>query len=400
MSNLVAGIFYMNQVVKVQSDIAKLISLGSASFERGDAKHSLNVYNVLANALKKISDGDPVQGDLAMKCLSLFRVIVKLHQKVLSSKKINKKLIPDVYIPASVINDLLVKSARDAINSGDKDYITDQCEVLLGVSNIIRYKDDIRRLGILEAKLKNAIGELRAKADIVSVFQDEDREAFDNLIEKVEKILKQGDLEQIGITLLKLESLADKLKNKYITSLSFLNYLRSYKNNYIEKVRKKIDDYVVSVNNANLYDKIELIENFSLLEDMEVYHQDHNITLRVKKLKRKINNYSIIPLEKKLQETIEFISTLYKNPYWFEYETIYEDKYDECEVFTDTFYEYTLKGLPAEKVAKLLTRKIKKLKQLDLEKLSHINFEEKLIKKLNSLIATFTNPAVNLSTKK
>jgi hypothetical protein len=390
----------MNQVLKVHSDTVKLISLGRISFERGDAEHNLNTYNILNKGLKKLSSGNPVQGDHALKCLSLFRVIVKLHQKILGSKTIKKNLIPDIYQPASTINDLLVKSAKNAINSEDRDYLTEQCEVLLSVSNIIRYKDDIRRLGILEAKLKNAIGELRAKADIVSVFRDEDREVFEKLIEKVEKILKQGDLEQIGITLLKLETLADKLKNKYITSLSFLNYIRSYKNNYIVKVRKKIDEYAISVSEANLYDKIELMENFSLLEDMEVYHQDHNLTLRVKKLKRKINNNSIIPLEKKLKETIEFIANLYNNPYWFEYETIYEDKYDESEVFTDTFYEYTLKGLPSEKVAELLYRKINKLKQLDLEKLSHINFEEKLIKILDSVIATFTNPAVKLSIKK
>jgi hypothetical protein len=47
---------------------------------------------------------------------------------------------------------------------------------------------------------------------------------------------------------------------------------------------------------------------------------------------------------------IEFLSALFKNPYWLEYETIYE----ENDVFTDTFYEYTLKGLPSKKVADLL----------------------------------------------
>ncbi len=390
----------MDQVTKVHSDTVKLITLGTASFERGDAEHNLNAYNVLKNGLERLSEGTPVRGDHVLKCLSLFRIIVKLHNLILSSKTIKKNMIPDIYKPASTINDLLVKSANDAIKSGDREYLTEQCEVLLSVSNIIRYKDDIRRLGILEAKLKNAIGELRAKADIVSVFRDEDREIFDNLIDKVEGILKQGDLEQIGITLLKLETLADKLKNKYITSLSFINYIRNYKNNYISKVRKTIDNYIISVDEANLYDKIELIENFSLLEDMEVYHQDHNITLRIKKLKRKINTYCIVPLENKLKETIEFITGLYNNPYWVEYEIIYEDRYDESEVFTDTFYEYTLKGLPSKKVADLLMRKINKLKQLDLEKLSHINFEEKLIKKLNSVIATFTDPTARLSPKK
>lgn len=390
----------MNQETKIQSDTIKLISLGRASFERGDAEHGLNAYNVLTNGLKIISEGDPVKGDHALQCLSLFRVIVKLHQKILSSKTISKKKIPDIYIPASFINYLLVKSAKDAINSGDKKYITEHCEVLLSVSNIIRYKDNIRSLGILEAKLKSVIGELRAKADIVSVFRDEDREVFENLIEKVERIYKQGDLEQIGITLLKLETLADKLKNKYITSLSFLNYIRNYKNNYISKVKKIIDDYSLSVDEANLYDKIELIENFSLIEDMEVYHQDHNLTLRIKKLKRKINTYSIIPLENSLKDMIEFLLSLYKNPYWFEYETIYQEKYEESDVFTDTFYEYTLKGLPSKKVSELLEREINKLKQLDLEKLSHINLEEKLIKKLNSIIVTFTDSAISLSKNK
>ncbi len=387
----------MNQVLEIHADTIKLISLGRASFERGDARHNLNTYNILLNGLVRLSKGDPIKGDHALNCLSLFRVMVKLHQKILGSNAIDKKSIPDIYKPASAINDLLVKSAKDAISSGDRYYITDQCEVLLSVANIIRYKDDIRRLGILEAKLKNVIGELRAKADIVSVFKDEDREIFENLIENVEKILKQGDLEQIGMTLLKLETLAEKLKNKYITSLSFLNYLRSYKNNYIVKITNKIDRYINSVNKANLYDKIELVEKFSLMEDMEVYHQDHNLTLRVKKLKRKINNLSVIPLEEKLKDIVDFIADLLSNPYWFEYETIYEEKYNESEIFTDTFYEYTLKGLPSKEVAELLKRKIDKLKQLDLEKLSHINFEEKLIKKLNSIIETFTNPAVYLS---
>ena len=204
--------------------------------------------------------------------------------------------------------DLLIKSAKDAINSGDRYYITEQCEVLLSVSNIIRYKDDIRRLGVLEARLKNVIGELRAKADIVSIFQDEDRQIFENLIEKVEKILNNGDLEEIGITLLKLETLADKLKNKYITSLSFLNYLRSYKNNYIVKVTNRLESYITSVNEANLYDKIELMENFSLLEDTEVYHQDRNLTLRIKKIKRNINETKILPFQNQLQKMMDFIA--------------------------------------------------------------------------------------------
>ncbi len=390
----------MNQASKVHSDTVKLISLGRVSIERGDAKHNLNAYNVLNNGLQQLSVGQAIKGDHVLECLSLFRTMVGLHQKILISKNIKKTLIPDIYKPASALNDLLIKSAQDAITSGDKDYITEQCEVLLSVANIIRYKEDIRRLGILEARLKKGIGDLRAKANIVSVFKDEDREVFDNLIEKVERILKQGDLEQIGITLLKLESIADKLKNKYTTSISYMNYLRSYQKNYIIKIKKRIDEYVNSVQAANLYDKIELMDQFSLLEDLEVYHQDHNLTLRMKKIRRKINNYSIIPLEKKLKDMGEYIAGLYNNPHWFEYETIYEDKFNESELFTDTFYEYTLKGLPSEELAELLEEKIQMLKQLDLVKLSHINFEEKIIKKLKSIVAVFTNPAVKLTKKR
>ncbi len=388
-----------DQYSKHHSDTVKLISLGRISIERGNEEHNLDTYNVLCNGLKKLGKADPIKGNHILKCLSLFRVIVQLHQKILNSKNIKKNKIPDIYKPASSINDLLIKSAKDAINSGDRYYITEQCEVLLSVANIIRYKDEIRRLGILEARLKSLIGELRAKADIVSVFQDEDREIFEALISKVERILKQGDLEQIGITLLRLETLADKLKNKYITSISFSNYLRTYKKNYLLKITNIIDEYSNSVIHANLYDKIELMENFSLLEDLEVYHQDHNLTLKIKKLKRKINNYSIIPLETKLQEMVDFIASLYNNPHWFEYENIYEKKFNESEVFTDTFYEYTLKGLSSEKLSELLQRKIHKLKQLDLDKLSHINFEEQLEKKLNSIIEAFTNPGVKLSKK-
>lgn len=387
----------MNQDLKIRSETMKLISLGSDSFERGDDEHCLNTYNVLNDGLKRISEGDPIKGDYTFKCLSLFRVIVKLHKKIIGSININK--IPDIYIPASVINYLLVKSAENAISSEDKSHITEQYEVLLSVANIIKYKEDIRRLGILDAKLKNAIGELRSKADIISVFMDEDCEIFDNLIEEVEKILKDGDLEQIGITLLKLESIAEELNNKYITSLNFLNYLKSYKDNYIDLVRKKIDYYTTSLNFTTIYAKQELIEHYTLLEDMGVYHQDNNITSRIKKLKQKIKN-SIIPFEKKLKETIEFIATLYNNPSWLEYQKIYNQKYDETDIFTATFYDYTLKRLSSEKAAELLQKKIKNLKQLDLEKLCYITFEENLIKLLTSLIKAFTNPAVNIIKKK
>ncbi len=390
----------MNQASKTHSDTVKLISLGRTSNERGDSEHSLNAYNLLNKGLSQLANSEPIQGDHVIECLSLFRVMVKLHQKILASKTIKKNLIPNIHKPASVLNDLLIKSAKHAINSGDRQYITEQCEVLLSAANIIRYKDEVRRLGILEARLKNAIGDLRAKANIVSVFQDEDREKFETLIEKVEKILRKGNLEEIGVTYLKLEALAEKLKNKYVTSASFHNYLRSYKNNYLVKIKNRIDEYVNSVQIANLYDKIELMDNFSMLEELEVYHQDHALTLRIKKLKRKIKSYSITPLENKIRETIEFIAGLYNNPHWFEYETIYEDKYNETEVFSDTFYEYTLKGLPSEELVELLKDKIQRLKQLDLEKLSHINFEEKLIKKLNSIIAAFSGPAIQLAKKK
>ncbi len=389
----------MDQMFEMHKDMEKLTMLCRASLERGNALHNLNAYNVLNKSLKKISHGEPVKGDNVLKSLSLFRLLIKLHNKILSEKEIKKKQIPDIYLSASTMNDILLKSARHAINCGDRYYITEQCEVLLSASNIIRYRDDLRRLGILEAKLKSSIGELRARADIVSVFQDEDREVFENLIEKVEKILKQGDLEQIGITLLKLETLADKLKNRYITSLNFLNYLRAYKNNYIAKVTNQIDNYAQSVYSANLYDKIELMENFSLLEDLEVYHRDHNLTLKIRKLKRKINNHNIKPLEKILIKTLDFLSDNYNNPHWYEYELIYEDKYQESEVFTDTFYEYTLKGLLCEEVTSLLQEKIDKLRQLDLDKLCHINFEEKLIKNLNEIIETFKDSKLNFSKK-
>ena len=82
----------MNPSAQIQSDTVKLISLGRASLEKGDAEHSLNAYNVLNNGLQVIANGDPVQGDYTLQCLSLFRIIVKLHQKILNSEKIEKKM--------------------------------------------------------------------------------------------------------------------------------------------------------------------------------------------------------------------------------------------------------------------------------------------------------------------
>lgn len=95
-----------------------------------------------------------------------------------------------------------------------------------------------------------------------------------------------------------------------------------------------------------------------------------------------------------------FVLNAYQKPFWKDYEHLYKKEYKESEIFSDIFYEYTLKGLIPTDVSKLLQGKIKKLKTLNLKEIKFIPHEQILESRLVHLIQVFENCSGKIQVKK
>ncbi len=380
----------------IDSDISKLLKVADVSLRSGDAAHNLNVYQVIYRGIDAFSKGDPVEKGNVLRCLALFRMQVDLHKHIVASESIPNDKIPDIYKAAALMNKLLLKSAYSATKSGSQQYINAQCDALLNTADQIRSDQELRKFGFLNRELKDVIGRLREKANIVSVFKDEDYEVYAKLISQVEEILQRGNLEETGRTLVKLEGLTDKFKNKYIAKPIFLKYLENYRKSYIEKIKRHMNSVVQQMKETSLFKTKELVEELANLRALDQYHQDRGMTSKIRLLKKKIEKKRVAPVENKLESMAAFVLNNASNQHWFDYENMYETRHGENEIFSDLFYEYTLKGLSYRESERLLQKKLKKLREIELTKIVHINFEQNFEKKLKELIQAFGSADIKL----
>jgi len=379
----------MEKQIDKETATSKLIELGKNSLEKGDSQKKLQTYHILAKGLKLLEQGKPVIKDQVLNCLDLFKLLGELHRLIVSAKNISSSSIPNIYEPTQDISSLLLKSIQGAIASGDKQYMTDHCEVLLTVSDSIRLDPELRRYGILDGKLKNAIGSLRGQAYIDSIFTNEEYEAFLKLTRKTGQILQGSDLYDIGKTLVKLIHATETIKNRYVNRISFLTYLRKYRTKYLEKIKERANQVGEQAKNTSLNGRRELVEELTMLENLEEYHQDEVFTHAISFIKKRILNHRIRPLETVFSEMINYLAVNDTIPDWIQYEMAYEKQHGENEIYNDSFYNSTLKDMTPQEASDMLQGKIKNLKYVELKTIRLIKYEEGLEERLKSIIEAF-----------
>lgn len=385
----VAGNIVLEKSDRISQGLAKLISFAKKSAGRGSPQHNLNTYQILSGAIENLSRLDTVKGDQIASCVTLLGHMIELQQRVIKADEISRREIPQIHPVAQILNKILINSARTAVKSGDNEYITEQCEALLAAADAIRSDSSLRTSGILDAGLKDIIGRLREKADIVNLFEGTENKAFTAIMEKAEIVLEGGNLEEIGKAYARLCTIGVKVKNQYVLRANFTNYLMGYKKSFIDRIEDRMNEFKKNVSDSDFFECRELLAEMEGLEKLEKYHREPNVSKRIQFFRNKVLEGKQVPIETLLDESIRFVIASGSDFFSTDYERLYDEMHCENEIFTAAFYERTLKGLPPRAAIDLLKDKRKKMDQVDIGKAGQFAFETALKKRMDELIEVF-----------
>ncbi len=389
----------MEKSNRITQGMLKLIAYASKSVEGGYARNNLDTYKAISGSIKNLAGLDPVRGEQIGSCLTLLGLMIKLQGKIIKADEIPDKEVPQIYDVAQNLNKILMKSAKEAVKSGDNAHITEQCEAFLEAADTIRSDRFLRSSGILNADLKDIIGRLREKADIVNLFEGEESRALGNIMKKAEVVLQGDDLNAIGQVCLKLDEVGEKLKNEYMLKATFTRYLTGYKNQYIAKIDGRMNFLKEKVETSDLFECRELFEEMEKLEILDPFHQDSKLSKRIRFFRNRMLKGKLVPIETLVNETIEFIMGQGNNFFSIEYEGLYDAAHGENDIFTPDFYEKTLKGLPPLEAVDLLKEKRQKMDQVDIGKAGQFDYETGLKEKIENLIELFESSIAAFSGK-
>lgn len=371
--------------------ISELISRGYSSLARDDGSGNLKTFKQIDNELKTLRKTTIIHSDDISKCVVILRLLVDLREKIIRSKTVKDAQIPNIYRPVDNLNDLFMKSANKTIKTDNLKNITQQCEAFLEAADELRKDPQLKQLGILDGNLKNVIGRLRKKANIDSVFSDDHQKVHDEITRHANMVLETGELEDIGMELDGLRAKLSGLEHNDPNQKRLLMFIQRYEKAFIKKIKQQVQQLNRQSRKSSLFDVIDILEEMDRVEKLISHHHHKGLNVFIKQQKRKIENERFIPINRHLSETKDFIVYGYQNPFWQDYETLYMKTYQEKEIFSDTFYEYTLKGLTPDEVSQLLNRKIEKLKQLKIGELKYVSFEQAFEHHFKDLIQTFEN---------
>ena len=124
------------------------------------------------------------------------------------------------------------------------------------------------------------------------------------------------------------------------------------------------------------------------MEKFIVYHENKGVNISIQYRKKKIQQERIVPVATALTKMGNYILDNYQRPFWQDYEALYIQTHNEGEVFSETFYEYTLKGFSPDEMVSSLLEKIQKLKQVGLKERKYISLEQEFMANLLQLIQT------------
>ncbi len=365
--------------------ISELISLGYSSLNREEGVDSLNSYKKIKKGLKHLRRNFYVKSKDINKCVTILKLLADIRENLIRSKDVLDSQIPNIYKPVEDLNKLLIKSANQTIKNDDNESITIQCEEFLKAADEIRRDKKLKGLGILDGSLKNVIGRLRKKSDIESVFKDETLDAYEVITARANEAIKTGELDEIGEQIIILKESIGDFEDSFTYRARLINYIRKYETHFIKKIKSRLNKLYKKSRETALFDTQEIIDKISSMEDLIYYHKNKGLNLYIKRLKNKIREEHFEPVMAHLATVKDFVLSGNQTPFWQDYEELYLKKNNENEIFSDTFYEYTLKGLTPKEASTLLKEKIQKLKKIRLDELKYIAFEQNFEKKLNGL---------------
>ncbi len=374
---------------KTSDYIFELISMGYSSIARDNGTGNLDIYKKLEQGLEFLNNNVTVVSDDVANCVVLLKLLISLREKVIISEDVSAYEIPHIHKSAESFKELLIKSARSTIKIKDQDLITRQCEAFLKAADEIRNEQELRGLGVLDRELKNVIGRLREESEIDSVFYSAENEFFENYKAKAETVMHEGSLKEIGKKILEMKDITNKDNIDSTQTNRFLKYLRKYEARFISKIKSQMNLLNKKSLGASFYNIQENIEELASFKNLEIYHKKKGLTFSVKRLIKYIQKQRIEPFESVFSRIINFLEKKNLEYDWKGYINKYELIYKETDIFSDSFYTYTLKGLTSMEAVDLLQGKKEGLKAMELDKVSYINYEKEVESFLGKLIHVY-----------
>ncbi|HKJ98153.1 MAG TPA: hypothetical protein VJ959_04470 [Desulfotignum sp.] len=378
----------MNTYTEISDYISELISKGYSSLAREAGSGNLKTFKEIHHGIDFLRNHTQVRSQDVIKCMVVIRLLVNLRENIIQSEDVPDSQIPNIYKSVDILNELLIKSAYQSIRDESQESITRQCEAFFQLADEIRKDNKLKGLGILDGKMKNAIGRLRKKASIGSIFQDKANEKYDEIVSRADEISRGDDLQQMGEKRKELSKIIETLENRAIYRNRLIAYQRRYETYFIKKISGRVNRLYKKSLNATVYDCQEILDILSSMEQLIVYHENKGVNISILNRKKKIQQERIAPVATALTKMRDYILDNYQRPFWKDYEALYIQTHDEGEVFSETFYEYTLKGFSPDEMVSFLLEKIQKLKQVGLKELKYISLEQEFIANLLQLIQT------------
>lgn len=384
----------MDTDVDISDFISELISKGYSSLARDEGSGNLDAYKEIDRGLRFLKDNAEIQSNDVSRSVVLLKLLVDLRENIIKSAQVMDYQIPNIHNAADKLSALLIKSANQSLTNDDQNVITIQCEAFLNAADEIRKDEKLKTLGILDGRLKNAIGRLRKKSSIESIFTGEEMDEYHNFIEAGDRVIKGGTLEEIGSKFQEIKNTVNKLEDNYPDRLKFIKYMQRFEKNFHLKLKSRTNALVKKINGASIYETYEVLDELRSMKKLEKYHQNKGLTRTISKLISDITKTKTAPVEQALDDMKYFILDNFSRTYWKHYEGIYEKKFDNKEPFLETFYQYTIKSFLPQEASSQLKAYLNKLKRLDLNDRSHIILEQNFIQMFEKLIAAFDRLAV------
>ncbi len=390
----------MTKNTDISDFISELISKGYSSIKRENGKGKLKAFKEIDKGLGFLKDNAEVHSEDVSKSIVILRLLVNLREDIIQSKHVMDHQIPNIYTSVDKLNTLLIKSANQSLKNDDPNLITNQCEEFLNAADEIRKDEKLKGIGVLDGRLKNVIGRLRKKSTIESIFSDQDLDQYHTLIEEADDVLQDGSLNQIGSKFLDLKQTIDKMSEDFPYRNRLTKYVRRFEKSFHLKLKSKANALVKKSNGASIFDNYEILDELLSMKNLEDYHHKKGLTIMIRKFYKKIEKTKIVPPEKALHSMREFILEHISHKHWQSYEKIFEKKYHSNELFSESFYDSTLKAFSPFDASVFLKNQLEKLKKIDLKDRRHITLEQDFVRMLEKLLTVFDSLAVKKTSKK
>lgn len=373
----------------INSRLSKLNRLAMLSVSKSDGQGQLAAFRTISQALDSLGTTTMLNRDQVHACVSLLKNLSDLRQHMVKANEISQKEIPQMLPVAHTLNTLFVKTSRHAIRTGNTACITELCEALLQALDDLRGNAGLRTCGILDKQLKAAVGKLRERADIMTLFEGEARVRFETLIQTADQALEDGHLETVSAVYAKLIELNTGLKQKYPLRANLTPYLVKFRDDFLEQIQVRSQALKAEAATSSLFRCADLVQEMESLEALSSGHGETAVARQLRILRNRIMADRIQPLESALDAASDFIRDTTHDHFTIGYQDRYIQVHMEDDLFTPAFYTHTLRDLSAPDALALLQRKEDQISRVSLEIAGQADYESRLKTHLAGLAALF-----------